>query len=140
MLSISRVHPVQPLHELVAGFLRSPRAFAPVVVGAAQLDGILLAGRLDLQAGVLAHRLVQAVARDVVGVLLHLQHQGLVHQRGQHVQCPGRRRVVGRADPFDVLEGEPAREHPQPPQQRLLAGRQQVVAPVDGGAQRLMPR
>jgi len=39
---------------------------------------------------------------------------------------------------LDVFQREPSREHAQPRQQRPLRRRQQIVAPLDRGAQRLV--
>jgi hypothetical protein len=51
-----------------------------------------------------------------------------------------RRHVAGAAHRLDVFQREPAREHAQPRQQRPLGRGQQVVAPLDRGAQRLVAR
>ena len=66
-------------------------------------------------------------------------HQGLVDQFGQQVQQFGRwqRRVC--ADRLHRGEGEPAGEHRQPAQQDLLRLGEQVVAPFQRAAQRLVP-
>src|SRR5439155_10899321 len=71
-----QVRPREPLEKPVAAFQRGQRAPRPVILGAPQLDGFLLAGLSQLETGELAHRLVQAIAGDALGILLC--HEGLV--------------------------------------------------------------
>ena len=85
---------------------------------------------------VLPHGLQQSVAL----ALCIERDQRLVDQVPQQVQHVARRDVVARADRLGRVERESAGEHRQPLQQRALAGREQVVAPVDRCAQRLLAR
>ena len=62
-------------------------------------------------------------------------HQRLIQQRAQRVQHASGRDLLVRTDPLRHLD-RPAGEVRQPSQQHLLPLRQQVVAPVDRGAQR----
>ena len=57
------------MQPITLAFGRLPTC-GDVVIGATLLDEILLAGRLQLEAGVLAHRLVQAVPGQPVDVVL----------------------------------------------------------------------
>src|SRR5262249_13306276 len=108
-----QVHPVEPFDQPVPGLRDLLHAPGPVVLRAAQLDGLGLAGLAQSETGVLAHGLVQAVAGDLAGVLL--DDQGLVDEGGQHVEGLCRRYLPAGADPLDVVEGEPAGEHTQSP-------------------------
>ena len=73
------VHPAEPCDEPEPGLRRVPSTLRDIVVDAAELDGLLLARLSRLEAGELAHRLVQSIARDALDVVL--QHQRLVDQR-----------------------------------------------------------
>ena len=73
------VHPSEPRDEPEPGLRRVPSTLRDVVVDAAELDGFLLARLSRPEAGELAHRLVQSIARDALDVVL--QHQRLVDQR-----------------------------------------------------------
>ena len=138
MLSISSSTHCEPLEVRCRAPSSTVEAPRPVVLDVALVERFLLTGVAQLEAGVLPHRLVQPVAGDASDVLF--RHQRLVDQRRQHVQGLAGRLVAVRTDRLDVLQGEPAREHAQAPQQRLLAAGQQIVAPVDGRAQRLLAR
>ena len=73
------VRPPEPLHEpksVQLGVGPRPR---DEVLDAAELDRLLLARLPRPEAGELAHRLVQSIARDALNVVL--QHQRLVDQR-----------------------------------------------------------
>ena len=62
-----------------------------------------------------------------------------VHQRSQHVD--GRRRpALGTDELLDPFEPEPAGEHREAPEQAPLVVVEQVVAPVERRAQRLLAR
>jgi hypothetical protein len=75
-----QLHPFEPPGKLVPGRpLSSSLTPGHVVVGAAALDGVLLARLPELQAGVLAHRLVQPIAGAALGVLAH--DQGPIDKR-----------------------------------------------------------
>jgi hypothetical protein len=68
------------------------------------------------------------------------QQQRPVRQPGQEVEHV---RGVGSAERGDLLRGgqaERAGEHRQPAQRRLFARREHVIAPVQRGPQRLVPR
>src|SRR5205807_5081405 len=65
-----QVRPFEPVAEPVAALLRGPLAGGVIVLGAAEFHGLLLAGLPQLEAGELAHRLVQPVAGDPARVLL----------------------------------------------------------------------
>ena len=108
-----------------------------VVLDEDVVEPLHLARLLQLEARVLAHRLVQAVAGDAERVLSH--DQRLVDQRGQQVQRLRTGPPVDREDSLDVVDREPAGEDAQAAQEPLLRRRQQVVAPVDGRPQRLLP-
>ena len=82
---------------------------------------------------VLAQRLQQAIARFAPHRLHH--DERLVHEGRQDVEDA----VVG-TDRLDGIEREGPGEHGQPPKQRGLGRVEQRVAPVDGFAQRPVPR
>ena len=88
--------------------------------------------------GVLAHRLQQPVARCAVARLG--QHQRLVHQRVSRSSTPSPSIAVAGADRLGRLERPAPGEDRQPPEQRALRLAEQVVAPVDQRAQRLLAR
>ena len=67
-------------------------------------------------------------------------HQRLVDQRRQQVQRRTRVVLPDAQTASSVVQGEPAGEHAEPAQQPLLCRGQQVVTPVDGRPQRLLPR
>src|SRR4029077_10112684 len=111
---------------------RGTRERAPlnVVIGTALDERLGLTGLPQLERRILAHRLVQAVTRDAPHVLF--DDQRFLDQRRQMVE-------VEFADAYYVLQREPAGEHAQPPKQGPLAGGQKVMAPCDGGLERLVP-
>ena len=106
-----------------------------------------LAGLQQPLLGVLAQRLQQAVA--LLGPARLGQHQRLVHQPREQVQHLPRRhrvaRVAGAARPHGLgrLQGEAARRAPgedgQAPEQGPLRLGEEVVAPVDGRLEGLLP-
>jgi hypothetical protein len=79
--------------------------------------------------GVGAHRLQQAVPGGALAAVDH--HEGAVHQFGEQVEGVG-------LDGFDRVEPEPPDEHRHPPQERPLGLVDEVVAPVQGGGQRVV--
>ena len=73
-------------------------------------------------------------------------HQAVVHQRAQrvyHLPATVRIRrgnvVGGAADGLHGGQAERASEHPEPGEQRLLAGRQQAETPVQSAPERPLP-
>lgn len=93
----------------------------------------------QLRARVLAHRLQQVIARRPAIYLLD-QHQGFIHQARQQIQhillvdpIPSAYRLRG-------VECPPAGKGREPAQQRALAAREQVIAPIDQRALRLLAR
>lgn len=74
-----QLRPSEPVKKPVAAFGCGLPASRPVVPGASQEDGFLLAGLSQLEDGEFAHRLMQPVTGEAFHVLLH--HQGLVDQR-----------------------------------------------------------
>ena len=68
--------------------------------------------------------------------------QAAVHQRAQrfhHLSRPAGLALIGDADGFGREQAERPGEHSQPGEQRLLAGRQQAEAPVQGVLQGALP-
>jgi hypothetical protein len=87
---------------------------------------------------ILAHRLEHVEARLAVGAVA-AHEQALVAERRdavEHVPGAGRRRRHG----LRRVEREPADEHRELAEERLLVGREQAVAPVDDVAQRAVAR
>jgi hypothetical protein len=85
---------------------------------------------------VLANGLQQPVAfrRHIV------EHERLLHEvREQLEHIPGTH-LVPRADRFGRFDGPAAGEHREPAQERALGRAEQLVAPVDRGAQRPLAR
>ena len=64
--------------------------------------------------------------------------QRAVHQLSEQVQDIVRRQRLVSGDRFRRLNGPAAAEHGEPPEQDLLRVGEQLVAPVHGGAQRLL--
>ena len=101
---------------------------------------LVLTGRPAPLGAVGPDRLQHPVA-DPAAVALGRHHQRLVDQPGQQVQHLVDGQAAGDgagADPLHGLQGGPAGEHRQPPQQDLLVAAQQFPAPVDHGPQRLV--
>src|SRR6266545_6738551 len=91
---------------------------------------------LQLLQGIFAHCLQHCEARLAMQVVL--LEQTLVNQRldgAKHI-----RDAVWVANRSDRFERRAAHEYREPPEQRLLVSAEQVVAPADRGAQRLVPR
>ena len=66
--------------------------------------------------------------------------QRLLHQAIQQIEHVGRSDGAVRAHRFRRRQHPASREHREPSQQRALGIGQEVVAPVDARAQRLLPR
>jgi hypothetical protein len=67
-------------------------------------------------------------------------HQRLVHQRWQHPDHAVAAGAAGGTDRLDRVVVEVGREYPQPVEQGALLVAEQVIAPVDRGPQRAVPR
>src|SRR5262249_39523397 len=130
------IHRLQPWYEPVPHVVGGSPAGGDVVVRAALVEEVHFVGVAQLETGVLPHRLVQPVPGQPGQVLLH--HERLVDQGRQQVQRVGGHPGVNGADAADVVEVEAAGEHRQPAQQPLLVAGQEVVAPCDGGVERLV--
>ena len=94
--------------------------------------------RRKLLGGVLADRLEQAVAHPLVASL-DLDHR-LLHQPGQRVQHVVPLERWKGAHLFDGSGVNGAGEDCQTVQEALLAIGQELIAPVDGGAESVLPR
>jgi hypothetical protein len=106
------------------------------MVGVPLPRGADLAALIESLAGVLSDRLEQLVARRARPLPHH--HQGAIHEAGEQVEdLVGREPLIG-ADGLGGLEGPAAGEDREASEQHLLRLRQEVVAPVDGRAQRTM--
>jgi hypothetical protein len=101
------------------------------VVGVASAGSGLLTGRRQPLLRVLAdgreHQEAGAAAQAGT-----LEHEALLDERLQHVEVAGTYRL-------DRLQITPARKHRQRPEEQSLVLGQQVVAPVDRGAQCALP-
>ena len=76
------------------------------------------------------------------GVLIHLPDQAFVHQGSQSIENVHPRLVQAldlAGHRFDRLERAAADEHREQLKQALLAAVEQLIAPVNGVAQRLLP-
>ena len=102
------------------------------VLGVSSPDLVGLAACLESLERVRADRLEHREARLAVGLLL-LAEQAVVDQRRQARQEP-----VAAADRLGGLERAAADEDGEAREQRLLVGAEQLVAPVDRRAQRLL--
>ena len=96
----------------------------------------LLAGSGELGGAEVAQRAQQPVPRSV-GVVA--QHYRLVDQADERLDHRVARQVRVRAHLLGRRHVERPGEHRKPGPQRLLGGGAQAVAPLDGGAQGLMP-
>ena len=99
--------------------------------------GVFLAGLGEALERVLAHRLEQhepADARDGADGA----HEVALDERLQDVDGSGTVELFGRADAQRRFQREAAGEHRQAPEQDALGGGEQLVAPVERGAQRLV--
>src|SRR5262245_47117250 len=82
---------------------------------------------------VLSNRLQQPEAR--LGAILIERDERLAHEVLQEIEhaMPGARHRLR------CVEREAARKDREPLEQRLLLGREEIVAPVEGRSQRLLP-
>ena len=103
---------------------------APIEV--AQADGVALGGRLEPLSGVLAHGVEQAEA------LTLRDDERLLDQPGKQIDDPPQGDRTAGADLLGRLEREPTGEHGEATVKDALLTGEQVVAPVDRGAQRLL--
>jgi hypothetical protein len=85
---------------------------------------------------VLPHGLEQPVAARVAVEF----HERLVHEVREEVHDRARLHIAARGHRFGSLERPSAREDGKAPQEHALGKLEQVVAPVDRGAQRLLAR
>ena len=102
-----------------------------------QADDIPVAAGVELLQGELADRLQHPEARLPLSTL-GLANEALVDERGERGKNV--EPVAGCISGLGRLQRPAAGEDRQPAKQRLLAGREQVVAPGDGVAQRLLAR
>ena len=99
------------------------------------LDGFQLAGVAQLLEGVVVEQLEQPVSRGRTNRLDADERP--LDQRRQHVH---RGHTIGpgvAGDGVRQTEVERTREHTEPPEERMLAGRQRARRPLDGGAHRV---
>ena len=108
------------------------------VIAVAGAHRLRLAGLGEALEPVLAHGLEQAVADLRVPVLG--DHQRLVDQRAEQVEHVLALDPLAGADLLGRLEGKAAGEHGEAAKQRPLVVGEQLMAPVDRGAQGLEPR
>ena len=105
-------------------------------------ERVLKAGRLAGLSQGRGRELPERVEHPVARVPEHRplgHHQRLIHQRGdQRQNVPDRDALIG-AHRLGHLQ-RPAREDRQPPEQGLLRGREQVITPLQGGAQGALAR
>ena len=97
---------------------------------------VRFSGAFEPLHGVLSNGLQKAIARDAF-MRFH-QHHRLVHQLGQHFQDIGALHADSGAHVLRRVERPTTGKHGQPAQHDLLLFGEQVMTPVDGGAQRLM--
>ena len=97
--------------------------------------GVVALGQL--LARVLADRVEHEVARAVVAFDEH--HERLLDQRLQQVEHVRAGERLDAAHRFGRGEIEAADEHAEPVEHDLLFGREQLIRPVDEGAQGLLP-
>src|SRR3989454_11842017 len=98
----------------------------------------IVALRYKLLSGVLADRLEQAVTHALVATL-DLDHR-LLHQPGQRIQHIAVSQGWEGADLFNRSGVNGAGEDRHTVQEALLVEVQESIAPVDGGAERVLPR
>src|SRR5215831_16181019 len=92
---------------------------------------------LQAFAAVFADRLERREARLAIGGAA-LAEEALVHQRGDGFEDIGVEVFLRIADSFRGLESADTGEDGEPAEELLFGGRQQVVAPVDGAAERTL--
>ena len=121
------------------------RGQAGEVRGVRGLDPFPLTGLIEAFGGVLAQRLQHAEAGPVPRAPPGSGRPGGHAGRGRRIvadrdrRCRDRRCRVG-AHLLGRVQAPPAPEHRQPPEQHPLGIGEQLVAPVDGRAQRPLPR
>ena len=98
----------------------------------AQPDGVALGGRLEPLGGVLAHGVEQTEA------LTLRDNERLLDQPGEQIDDPPPGDRTAGADLLGRLEREPSGEDREPTEEHALLAREQVMAPVDRGPQRLL--
>ena len=105
-------------------------------------DPVGLAGLGQPLGGVLPDRLQQVVPRPAVPVASGAvdDDQRPVDQPAEQVHDRRRVQRLAAGDGLHGLQRPAAAEHRQPPQQHPLRVGEQLVAPVDGGPQRALPR
>src|SRR5262249_41025439 len=128
------VVPLQAIEAL--GLARGGGGEREEVGGVPLLDSRGLAARLQHLQGVLADRLQHPEAR--LGIRADLLQQALRDQRAHAVEYVDAERAVRVADVLGSLEGAAADEDRETPEQRLLLGVEQVVAPGDRASERLL--
>ncbi len=95
---------------------------------------VVLRGLRQALRGVIADRLQHEEPRLAV-IRLDLPHEALVHERSHAVEGV---EVAAGGDRLRRLEREPAAEHREPAEEPLLGFVEQVVAPGDRAAERLL--
>jgi hypothetical protein len=114
---------------------------AKKVCGVGRPQTCALAPRRELFAGILLNRLQHdeaGLARHTLLLTHEVLHEILVDEGRDAIEHPKRRFPFEGADGLHHLQGAPADEYGQAREKQLLVGREQVVAPVDGIAQRLL--
>src|SRR5439155_3048295 len=129
----------QPL----SGGLRLPlrlRAFEQIalILGVASPEALELAALEELFAGVRARRLEQPIRRGSAAEVGRNERLG--HEVRHALDDVRARELRARRDRGGGVEREASREHRQPPQDDALRLGQQLVAPVERRAQRLLAR
>ena len=139
MLGLETVEPGAGLrsHQVRLGLLGKCQE----VFGMATLEGGQLTAGLQLLKGVLPDRLQHREARLALGGLLRAE-EALFDQRAHAIEDVGFR-ILGVGEgrvvhSFPSTEGESADEDRQATEQSLLGLGQEVVAPGDRGAERLL--
>ncbi len=88
--------------------------------------------------GVLTNGLEEPVSGEVVCSIQ--LHEAFVHQPDNKIDHVEGVEIAFRADLFSDLQIEPTDEHGQAPEDGALRSAQQVIGPVDKGAERLLAR
>ncbi len=130
VLAVEQLEPLELLGAAEAQV--GARQDARVVFGVPALNGDPLGAFLEALERVLADGLQHAEARLAVGTVLPAQ-QALVQQRSEVVERGATDRLGGRG-------GAAADEDAQLGEEALLARLEQLVAPVNGRPQGLLPR
>ncbi len=124
--------------------LRRPANGAGCLVGKLEVVGevavpqrLLLPTFAQLLAGILSNGFEQDEARLIAVVVLC--EQAFVDQRGDPVEDLVLLQPIARADCLDRFQSRTAGKHAQPAKEVLLAEGQQIIAPGNCPAQRLLP-